>query len=323
MKFSAILAVALASVVAATPLNRREVPQEHSHDLIVDEVRKLVQGSKEPIAKLDVVFGKLGDTAINNGIAGAGLQGAKINPACVQLNLADVCVTQAKGDKNKIALCLQYRVLERNTGKVGQASAACNEKPKNAILNGLVQLQDPASADGKANNGKIQTDLAKALVKTGFSANEAADLALQTSTFGAGNTGDNSGKGNACDGFDKANTVHKQAAPKDFDFFGRAIKKGQQVDCITFQTITGGQSKAVPSIQKADLLKALGGAGGNGGGKGGNGGKGGKNLKGDNKGAAADNKGAAADNGAAAGGEDKVAEAAQLLKQAIDLLNSA
>ncbi|KAJ3108717.1 hypothetical protein HDU97_000115 [Phlyctochytrium planicorne] len=262
MKFSAILAVALASVAAATPLSRREVPQEHSHERILKATRALVQQSKETVAQIDVVFGKLGDGAINKELQAKNLAGGAINPTCLQQQLADACVTVAAGNKDEIATCLQYRVLERNTGGVGTASALCTETPKNKELVGLTQLQDPASADGKANNAKIQTDLAKALVTAGFTADEAADLALQTSTFGPGKIGDPTARGLSCDGFDNL-SKQEQAAPEDFDFFGFAVKKGDLVDCITFATITNGESKAVESISKTDLLTALGGAGGN------------------------------------------------------------
>ncbi|KAL2914698.1 hypothetical protein HK105_205838 [Polyrhizophydium stewartii] len=258
MKFAALFAAA-AALASALPLQRREVPQEHSHDLIVNAVRTISQkgGNKDPLLGVDPVFGPLGTQAqITQINKTPGLSAEQKDDKCLQQNLADLCVTNAKkngNNKNEIAVCMQFRVLERNSGSVGGAQATCTKTPANAELAGLTQLQDPASAEGKSGNAGIQTQLAKNLLKLGFTADEAASLALQTSTFGPGQIGDNTARGLSCDN----NPV---TADRDGDFFGRAIKKGQQIDCITQATLEGSTSKAVPSISKADLIAALGGA---------------------------------------------------------------
>ncbi|KAL2914672.1 hypothetical protein HK105_205811 [Polyrhizophydium stewartii] len=270
MQFASIAAAlaAAASMAAAAPLERREVPQETSHEVIVQQVRRVIRkaGNTDPLRLIDPIFGPLGKKAqINQINKTAGLSAAQKDDKCLQQNLADLCLTGAKkggSNKNDIAACLQFRVLERNTGTVGGVSEQCTTRPKNAELIGLKQLQDPASAEGKSGNAAIQTQLAKSILKLGFTADQAANLALQTSTFGPGRIGDSTARGLSCDN-------HPVIADRNGDFFGRPVKKGEVIDCITQATLEGSKSKAVPSISKKALLAALG-AGSNAGSNAGN-----------------------------------------------------
>ncbi|KAI8904148.1 hypothetical protein EDD86DRAFT_181029, partial [Gorgonomyces haynaldii] len=201
-----MLFIALASALAL-PYFRREVPQEHSHDLILDVVRPAIQGSGTVFAKLDPVFGTLADKAGQDALASNGITGADANIDCLHQNLADACIKGAKGDKNIIIACVQFAALERNTAKIGQESKICNEKPKSAELANIKQHQDPASQAAKdGHNRLVEIEVAKAAKALGFSDQEAVNFAQRTSTFEASGD-DPSGRGNTCD-FDPGNPVN-------------------------------------------------------------------------------------------------------------------
>ncbi|KAI8927214.1 hypothetical protein BC831DRAFT_424850, partial [Entophlyctis helioformis] len=201
-----VLALAATAANAAPTLVRREVPQEHSHEVLLLATRKVIRkgNNNDPfVNKVEVVFGTLG-LAANVGLFAKNpdLPADLKDPVCVQQNLADACIDNAKkngGDKNEIATCMQFRILERNTNGVGLAQEVCKKAPRNAELAGLTQIQDPASDLGKSTNADTQTKLAQNLVKLGFTADQAADLALQTSTFVPGQLGDPTAGGNTCD----------------------------------------------------------------------------------------------------------------------------
>ena len=179
-----------ASLAAAGPLRRREVPQEHSHNFVLDLVRTSLNVNN-PKNIQDPVFALLG-----NGAAAAGA-GAVTNLDCLQMETADQAFTNAKaaGDIPGMAGALLYRALERNTLGVGVASVLCTETAVNPEIAALTQHQDPASTNAATINKGIALELAKQLAGVG------ADplLALEAGTFAPGNLGDATGRGNACD----------------------------------------------------------------------------------------------------------------------------
>ncbi|KAB5528008.1 hypothetical protein GE09DRAFT_975414 [Coniochaeta sp. 2T2.1] len=194
MKYQAAITLASIGLAAAGPvphqLKAREVPQEHSHNIFLDMCNKSLK-LNNPKNILDCVFALLGDAAAANGA------GDVTNLACLQQETADQAFTNAKaaGDIPGMAGALCYRALERNTGKVGQASAICTETAVNPEIDAITQHQDPASANAATINKGIAIELAKQLASIG------ADplLALETGTFAPGNLNDNTGKGNSCD----------------------------------------------------------------------------------------------------------------------------
>ena len=253
------------------PLVFGSVPQEHSHDLILNAARLIIQKSKNPIAKVDVVFGLLGKVAADGGISQAGLTG-QIDDICLHQSLADECLTVAKAlnmDKNSMASCIQYQGLERNTVKVGEASPICSQPVVNKEISSFAQHQDAAGgADAIQNNILVETEVAKQMVALGFSPAEAVNLAFQTATFAAGDINDTSGKGNTCDFvvpgvFDVFATVDglKGSAGISGTVLGQTISPEQQIDCVTLAALTNDtQHNVVPAIKEADLLAALGAA---------------------------------------------------------------
>lgn len=182
--------LALAFSVLALPV-RREVPQEHSHNQFLATVRSSLN-TNNPSGIVDPVFGLLGNAAA---AAGAG----KITDLdCLQTATADQAFTNAKAanDVDGMVGALIYRALERNTGSVGLASAACTSfTPVNAEIAALSQHQDPASANASEINKNIELELAKQISSVGGD----PQLALKSGTFAPGNTADTTGKGNTCD----------------------------------------------------------------------------------------------------------------------------
>ncbi|KAI8927217.1 hypothetical protein BC831DRAFT_188326 [Entophlyctis helioformis] len=142
-----------ALAVAVAPLVRCEVPQEHSHEVLIVATRAVLNkgGNNDPfVRKVDAVFGTLGLAAnIKNFEQNADLPADLKDAVCVQQNLADACIDNAKkngGDKNETATCMQFRVLERNTNGVGLAQDVCKKAPRNAELAGLTQITLSSSA---------------------------------------------------------------------------------------------------------------------------------------------------------------------------------
>lgn len=91
---------------------------------------------------------------------------------------------------------LVYAALERNTGKVGQASAPCTSiQAKNPEIAALSAHQDPASANAAATNKQITLTLAQQIASIGGN----PMTAIMSGTFAPGDPNDNTGKGNSCD----------------------------------------------------------------------------------------------------------------------------
>lgn len=115
----------------------REVPQEHSHNTFLDSVRTSL-AADNPDNIQDPVFGLLGNAA-----AAAG-QGSITDTDCVHQATADQAFTNAKaaGDVDGMTNALIYAALERNTGKVGQASVLCTAiKATNPEIGAISQHQ--------------------------------------------------------------------------------------------------------------------------------------------------------------------------------------
>ncbi|KAK3378745.1 hypothetical protein B0T24DRAFT_693913 [Lasiosphaeria ovina] len=169
---------------------KREVPQEHSHQAILDKVDAALK-LNNPLNILNAVFGLLGNKAAAEGAPEVQ------NLDCLAQIIADQAFTNAKaaGDVDGQAQAILFRALERNTGSVGLASVLCNETAVNPEIAAITQHQDPASPEGIAGNKDIEIAVAIQLVAIG------ADpiLALQSGTFAPGEIGDPTAKGNTCD----------------------------------------------------------------------------------------------------------------------------
>lgn len=184
------LSLALASLAAAIPLERREVPQEHSHEPILIAMRPVLR-LNNPQNIGDPVFGLLGNTAAASGL------GQVSDVVCLQQATADQAFTNAKAasDVAGMTAALTYRALERNTGKVGLASQACTSiKATNPEIAAISQHQDPASPNAAAVNKAVTLALAKEIARVGGNPNDA----LKSGTFKPGSLTDSSGKGNTC-----------------------------------------------------------------------------------------------------------------------------
>lgn len=158
-------------------LQKREVPQEHSHDFVLTITREFLN-LDNPKGIVDVVFGLLGNAAA---AAGAG---DVTNLDCLKQETADQAFTNAKAAKDLrgMAGALLFQAIERNTGGVGVASVLCTEKAVNPEIAALTQHQDPASDNAGALNKAITLELAKQLAGIGADTN----LALLSGTFAAG-----------------------------------------------------------------------------------------------------------------------------------------
>jgi len=183
---------ALASTCFALPLDKRRVPQEHSHEQFLTTVRASLN-LNNPDQIVDPVFGLLGNAAASQG------QGKITDTDCLQTATADRAFTNAKaaGDVNGQVAALIYRALERNTGKVGLASVECTSfKPVNPEIAAISQHQDSsAGAAAQAQNKAITLELAKQIKSVGGD----PVLALKAGTFAPGDLNDNTGKGGSCD----------------------------------------------------------------------------------------------------------------------------
>ncbi|WQF77445.1 hypothetical protein CDEST_02459 [Colletotrichum destructivum] len=170
---------------------KREVPQEHSHEIFLNITREFLN-KENPKAIADPVFGLLGDGAAKQGA------GQVTNLACLQQETADQAFTNAKAanDIRGMSAALVYQTLERNTGGVGKASAACTDKAVNPEIAALSKKhQDPAADDAAANNKAVTLELAKQLASVGGD----PMLALESGTFAPGDKADTTAKGNSCD----------------------------------------------------------------------------------------------------------------------------
>ncbi|KAK6853206.1 hypothetical protein PG995_010018 [Apiospora arundinis] len=211
MKFESTAALAvLMGVATARPdavlqalnrhLSRREVPQEHSHENILNVVATSLK-LDNPDNIQDPVFSLLGNKAAAEGA------GNVKDLDCLQQRIADQAFTNAKAanDVDGMANALIFRALERNTGSVGLASVLCkSETAKNPEVAALQQHQDPASDGAAELNKQIALTLAAQLSSIG------ADpaLAIQSGTFAPGKVGDTTGAGNTCDDIDPKGCIN-------------------------------------------------------------------------------------------------------------------
>lgn len=182
MKTTAMVA-ALAGVASArnvnfnSPLAKREVPQEKSHQNILDVINPILQAARPDI--VDVVFALLGNAAAAEGAPEVD------NLDCLQQIIADEVFTAAKADNNLegMANAIVFRALERNTLQVGLASELCvGIDAVNPEIAAITQHQDPASDEGKAGNADIELAVAIQLASIGFD----PLFALQSATFPPG-----------------------------------------------------------------------------------------------------------------------------------------
>jgi len=203
MKYESISLIALIGLTMAAPtpsapkkrfsipramLRGREVPQEHSHNKFLDGVRANLN-LDNPANISDPVFGLLGNAAAAEGA------GTITNLDCLHQATADQAFTNAKaaGNVTGQADALMYAALERNTGKVGQASVLCNETAVNPEIQAIQAHQDPASAGAAATNKGIVLALASQLAAIGADPQEA----LQSGTFAPGDVRYNSLSGDS------------------------------------------------------------------------------------------------------------------------------
>lgn len=116
----------------------------------------------------------------------------------MQTATADRAFSNAKAanDVDAMTAALQYRALERNTGKVGLKSVTCTSiTPVNPEIAALSQHQDPASDGAAAANKAITLELAKQIASIGGNPQDA----LLTGTFQPGDLNDATAKGNTCE----------------------------------------------------------------------------------------------------------------------------
>ncbi|KAL7005262.1 hypothetical protein EMMF5_005235 [Cystobasidiomycetes sp. EMM_F5] len=171
-------------------LQRKEVPQEHSHESVLRAVRTSLQANN-PAGIVDPVFALLGDAAAANG-------GGGVTPECLQTLVSDQAFSNAKaiGDIDGMTAALVFRALERNTASVGGVSKPCTAiKAKNEAIAKISQHQDAASPNAAAVNKAITVELAKQIAAIGGD----PLVALKSGTFAPGQIGDPTAKGNTCD----------------------------------------------------------------------------------------------------------------------------
>jgi len=182
--------LSLSGLVSSLPI-RREVPQEHSHEKFLTAVRANLN-LNNPDQIVDPVFALLGNAAATQGL------GKITDPDCLQQAVADQAFTNAKqtGDVDGQVTALIFRALERNTGKVGLASAPCTSiKAVNPEISAIQQHQDPASDNAASINKAITLELAKQIASVGGDPSEA----LNAGTFAPGDVNDPTAAGNTCD----------------------------------------------------------------------------------------------------------------------------
>ncbi|KAG9245794.1 hypothetical protein BJ878DRAFT_333317 [Calycina marina] len=198
MKYETATAlIAFFGMASAMPrFQRREVPQEHSHEKFLTSVRASL-ALNNPAGIADPVFGLLGDAAAT------GNCGTITDLECCHQATADQAFSNAKaaGDVTAMTDALVFAAIERNTGGVGVASVLCTSiTATNPEIAALTQHQDPASSGATEGNKAITLELAKQIASIGGD----PQTALESGTFAAGDTSDSTGRGNACDDTDDA-----------------------------------------------------------------------------------------------------------------------
>ncbi|TFK28003.1 hypothetical protein FA15DRAFT_665759 [Coprinopsis marcescibilis] len=192
-KFAVFLALVL-SFASAAPIQRREVPQEHSHERFLIAVNGQLN-LDNPARIVDSVFGLLGDAAAANGA------GDITDPGCLQQAIADQAFTNAKaaGNVQGQVDALIYRALEKNTLRVGLVSEPCTSiQAVNPEIAAIQQHQDPASPNAAAVNKAIVLELAKQIKAVGGNPLDA----LLSGTFAPGDLNDATARGNSCNELD-------------------------------------------------------------------------------------------------------------------------
>ncbi|EPQ61490.1 Bgt-4984 [Blumeria graminis f. sp. tritici] len=222
MKYStATILLAYFGLTSAVPYQKREVPQEHSHQAVLDQVAVSLK-LDNPDKIQDSVFGLLGDTAAAKGA------GNIKNLDCLQRAIADQAFTNEKkaGNVDGMANALIFAALEKNTGAVGKASNTCTDKAVNPEIDAISQHQDPAGEGAAAANKKTVLDLAVQLESIGAD----PQLAATSATFAPGKLGDTTGAGNTCDDLDDKKgciftkkLIQVEATPEEID---AAVKGG-------------------------------------------------------------------------------------------------
>ncbi|KAJ8080663.1 hypothetical protein AAF712_008368 [Marasmius tenuissimus] len=190
MLSSKIVLLALTSFALAAPLQRRQVPQEHSHRPTLLALQKSIQ-LNNPESFVDPVFGLLGNAAAAQGL------GNTKDANCLQQAMADRAFTNAKeaGDVDGQVQALIYRALERNSLSVGGTTDKCTSvQAVNPEIAAIQQHQDAASPGADAINKAIELELAKQIASVGGD----PLLALNSGTFAPGQTNDPTAKGNSC-----------------------------------------------------------------------------------------------------------------------------
>ncbi|EPE06325.1 hypothetical protein F503_02453 [Ophiostoma piceae UAMH 11346] len=198
----ALVGVAAARDIALyRAILKREVPQEHAHQDVLNIVNPILQ-QDNPLAIQDVVFGLLGNAAAAKGAPNVE------NLDCLQQIIADQVFTNAKAasDVTGMANAIIFRALERNTGSVGLASVLCNQTAVNPEIAAITQHQDPASSAASGNKD-IALNVAKQIASIGGD----PTLAIGSGTFAPGQLGDSTGAGNTCDvATDNAGCINSQ-----------------------------------------------------------------------------------------------------------------
>jgi hypothetical protein len=171
-------------------IHKRQVPQEHSHDIVLEITRNLLN-LNNPKSIGDPVFGLLGNAAAAEGA------GDVTNLDCLKQETADQAFTNAKEiqDIGGMAMALLFQAIERNTAGVGVESVLCTELAVNPEIAALTQHQDAAADGAQALNKAITLELARQLAAIGADPN----LALLSGTFAPGDVNDATGAGNSCD----------------------------------------------------------------------------------------------------------------------------
>lgn len=244
--------LALAGAAAARDISlykavlKREVPQEHSHQNILDIVNPILQ-QNNPLAIQDAVFGLLGNAAATKGAPNVQ------DLDCLQQIIADQVFTNAvaAADVNGQVNAILYRALERNTGSVGLASVLCTQTAVNPEIAAITQHQDPASSAASGNK-QIAVNVAKQIAAVGGDPTQ-ANLA---GTFAPGKIGDPTAKGNTCDvATDNAGCINSQnllvadlsAAEIKTAVAGVKVK-ARAAATVNVQTFTGALGGAAPPV---------------------------------------------------------------------------
>ncbi|CAG7557553.1 unnamed protein product [Fusarium equiseti] len=177
-------------VARSKTIHKRQVPQEHSHDIVLNITKEFLD-LDNPKEIADPVFGLLGDAAAEEGA------GQVTNLACLKQETADQAFTNAKAisDLRGMAGALLFQAIERNSAGVGAASELCTEAAVNPEIAALTQHQDAAGEGAEAVNKAVTLELAKQLAAMGADPN----LALLSGTFAPGDVNDATGAGNSCD----------------------------------------------------------------------------------------------------------------------------